>query len=119
MNMNMMLALVAATSAFMGQADAQPIVLTCNDSDNLYTRPYDVVVDLRGQTLEIKRTDTVLEANQKHRIEHVEKDAQGYLITATGRFLNAHIRVASTLDDKWVEYTDAFTNRTFTVDYCK
>ncbi len=112
--MSKILAAAAAAAALAGAADAKTILLTCRDSGNLYASPYVIKVDLQKRSLQIDRGERSVD----HLIERVERDSAGYLITAQGGFRNAHIRVATTSDEKWVEYTDAFTNRTFAMDYC-
>ena len=93
--------------------------LTCRDSVNLYASPYAVVIDSQNLTLQINKTTGALAGRNAFPIEQVETDSDGFVVTARGRALNAAIKVAVSPDDKWISYTDALTDRSFTIDYCR
>ena len=102
-----------------GTAQARTTRLTCRDSVNLYIKPYAVIIDSRNLMLQINKSAGSLSNRNTYPIEHVEPDSDGFVVTARGRGLNATIKVAVSPDDKWVAYTDAFTDRSFTIDYCR
>lgn len=98
---------------------ARSMTLTCRDSGNLYVRPYTVVVDSRNLTLQINRPAGTSGDRRSYPIQEIETDSDGFSITARGRVLNSQIRLAGTAGARWIEYTDAFTDRTFAMDYCQ
>jgi hypothetical protein len=100
-------------------AQSRPITLTCNNSENLYGRPYKVLVDSRTLTLQVSRPGRPFGGSTSYAIQQIEPDSDGFSIRARGRALNSQIRVVITADSRWIEYTDAFTNRTFAMDYCQ
>jgi hypothetical protein len=115
-NILLMFAVLALPAA--GAAQARSTRLTCRDSVNLYEKPYAVVIDSRNLMLQINKPAGSLSVHNAYPIERVEPDSDGFVVTARGRGLNAEIKVAVSPDDKWVSYTDAFTDRSFSIDYC-
>jgi hypothetical protein len=80
---------------------------------------YTVLVDSRNLTLQINRPASPFGGCRSYPIQQIETDSHAFSITARGRVLNSQIRVAGTADARWIEYTDAFTDRTFAMDYCR
>ena len=113
----LVLAILALQTA--GSAQARSTRLYCRDSTNLYEKPYAVVIDSRKLTLQINKPAGSLSESNAYPIERVEPDSDGFVVTARGRGLNAEIQVAVSPDSKWVSYTDAFTDRSFAIDYCR
>lgn len=115
------ISLLIAVSALLAAetAQARSTRLTCRDSGNLYERPYSVVIDSQNMLLQINKTTGALSGRGAYPIEQVDADSDGFVVTARGRALNAAIKVAVSPDDKWISYTDAFTDRSFAIDYCR
>lgn len=114
------LSLTLVIFAFLGpdMAQARTTRLICRDSGNLYERPYSVVIDSNNLMVQINKTTGSVAGRSAFPIEQVETDNEGYVVTAHGRALNAAIKVSVSIDDKWIAYTDAFTDRSFAIDYC-
>lgn len=51
-------------------------------------------------------------------VEDVAKENGGYVIQASGKLLNAHITLITSLP-RQILYSGAFTNDLFTIDYCR
>lgn len=105
---------VAAAFGFTGSAQAKTLTLLCRHGDNLYARPYSVAFSPASGTLAITdngRTDV-------YPVEDVTRDDGGYVIQAYGKLLNAHITLITSLP-RQVQYSGAFTNDVFAIDYCR
>lgn len=112
--------LIAALALLVsGAAQARATRLTCRDSGNVYAQPYAVVVDSRNLTLQINKTTGPFAGRRSYPIEQVEPESDGFVVTARGHTLNAAIKVTVSIDEKWVSWTDAFTDRSFAIDYCR
>ena len=113
---------IAATAAisfglcFAGSHIAQGrVLLTCRDSDNLYDAPYTVSIDENNRALLIDRNDG---ERRSYRIDSVDRRGDNFVVHARGGFFNGRINVV-VADRKMVEYTDAYTDRTMSLDYCR
>lgn len=115
-------ALIAAAFCIPGATVAEGrMLLTCRDSDNLYDAPYTVSIDANNRLLFIDRKEpgtTVVAGRRSYRIESVDRRGDVFVLHARGSFFNGRINVV-VADRKMVEYTDAFTDRTLSLDYCR
>ena len=91
------------------------VLLTCRDSDNLYDAPYTVSIDSNNRALLIDRNDG---ERRSYRIDSVDRRGDTFVLHARGGFFNGRINVV-VADRKMVEYTDAYTDRTMSLDYCR
>lgn len=111
--------LLALASPFVGTAQARPIKLTCRDTGNLYERPYSVMIDPQSMTIKVNKTAGAISGNRAYPIVQIEPDSVGFSLTARGQALNSAIKVSVDVDQKWIAYTDALTDRPFAIDYCR
>ncbi len=112
--------LIAALALLIaGPAQARATRLSCRDSGNVYALPYAVVVDSRNLSLQINKTTGLFAGRRSYPIERVETESDGFVVTAHGPTLNAAIKVSVSVDEKWISWTDAFTDRSFAIDYCR
>lgn len=111
--------LTAAICIPAGAGQARPVTLTCSDSGDLYAQAYKVLVNSKSLTVQIIKSDGPLAGRNAFQITKVNKASDGgFVVTASGRVLNAEIQVMVSPNEKWVGYTDAFTNRLYATDYC-
>lgn len=110
---------VAVALLFAGSAQARPIKLTCRDTGNLYLRPYAVMIDPQSMTIKINRMAGPFAGRQSYPIVQIEPDSDGFSVMARGRALNSAIKILVAVDEKWIAYTDALTDRPFAIDYCR
>ncbi|QGM99196.1 hypothetical protein [Methylocystis parvus] len=107
------LIVIAAIAGAPERADARPITLSCQHSDNVYAAPYTVRIDANNAMLVINddgRTDV-------YPIESVKDQKGDRQVTAAGKLLDSHVTV-SLSGKKQLWYADAFTDRVFAIDYC-
>lgn len=111
--------LIATACLLAGwEGQARPVTLTCSSSVNLYAQPYTLVVDSKAMTVQIVNASGLLAGRRSYRVTLADNASDGgYVVTARGR-LHSQIQVMVGPEEKWVEYMDAFTNRSYAVDYC-
>ena len=115
-------ALIATALCIAGATAAHGrVLLTCRDSDNLYDAPYTVSIDANNRLLIIDRKDAgpgIDAGRRSYRIDSVDRRGDVFVVHARGGFFNGRINVI-VADRKMVEYTDAFTDRAMSTDYCR
>lgn len=113
----LLLAILFASSQ-PSTTSASPVVLSCQDNDNLYDAPYTVSINARLMTVSISRANGISGAQtDPYQISDIQNDNGFFVVIADGKLFNSHI-VVTYSDNATVAYSDAFTNRPIAIDNC-
>lgn len=93
-------------------------LIKCTENDDLYSPPYQVLVDSRSMQLRMTKSNAISSDEElTYQIQDINKAGDAIVIKASRRTIGSAI-VLSLSPKPQLTYMDLFTDRPISTDYC-